>query len=76
SFFYDFATAQQNDALDTDQDRNTSGKWVTYRSWGVGLRFNLPGMIDSRLMYANPLGPEAPDNGRGGQIWGDLTYSF
>ena len=76
SVFYDLATAQQNDALDTAQDRNTSGSWVTYRSWGLGLRFNIPGMIDSRLMYANGLGPESPDNGRGGQIWGDFTYSF
>ena len=76
SVFYDFATAQQNDPLNTAQDRNTSGKWVTYRSWGMGLRFNLPGTIDSRLMYANGLGPETPDDNRGGQIWGDFTYSF
>ena len=76
SAFYDFATSQQLDALDTAQDRNTSGKWVTHRSWGVGLRFNLPNMIDSRLMFARPLGPEVPNNERPVQVWGDLTYSF
>ncbi|MEM7304546.1 MAG: ShlB/FhaC/HecB family hemolysin secretion/activation protein [Pseudomonadota bacterium] len=76
SIFYDLAIAQQNDPLNTAQDRNTSGKWVTYRSVGAGLRFNVPGMIDSRLMYATGLGPEVPDNNRAGQIWGDFTYSF
>ena len=42
----------------------------------MGLRFNLPGSIDSRLMYATELGAEIPNNGRFGQIWGDFTYSF
>lgn len=76
SVFYDFATAQQNDALNTASDRNTSGSWVTFKSVGMGLRFNLPGSIDSRLMYATELGAEIPNNGRFGQIWGDFTYSF
>lgn len=76
SVFYDFATAQQNDALNTASDRNSSGSWVTFKSVGMGLRFNLPGSIDSRLMYATELGSEIPNNGRFGQIWGDFTYSF
>jgi len=76
SVFYDFATGQQNDPLDSAKDRNTSGKWVTFRSMGAGLRFNIPGMIDSRLMYSTGLGGEVPDNGRHGQIWVDFTYSF
>jgi len=76
SVFYDFATAQQNDALNTASDRNTSGSWVTFRSVGMGLRFNLPGSIDSRLMYATKLGSEIPKDGRFGHIWGDFTYSF
>ncbi len=76
SIFYDFATAQQNDPLDSAADRNTSGSWVTFRSIGAGLRFNVPGMIDSRLMYANGLSDDVPNNNRGGQIWGDFTYSF
>ncbi len=76
SFFYDFVTSQQNDAINSDSDRNTSGQWVTHRSVGAGLRFNLPGTIDSRLMYATGLGPEVPNNRRAGQIWGDFTYSF
>lgn len=76
SVFYDFATANQNEALDTAADRNTSGSWVTFKSIGMGLRFNLPGSIDSRLMYATELGPEIPNDGRFGHIWGDFTYSF
>ncbi|GJM05755.1 MAG: hypothetical protein DHS20C09_17510 [marine bacterium B5-7] len=76
SVFYDFATAQQNDPLDTAADRNTSGHWVTFKSVGMGLRFNLPGSIESRLMYATELGSEIPNDGRFGHIWGDFTYSF
>lgn len=76
SVFYDFATAQQNDPLDTAVDRNTSGSWVTFKSVGMGLRFNLPGSIDTRLMYATEIGPEIPNDGRFGHIWGDFTYSF
>ena len=76
SVFYDFATAQQNDPLDTAGDRNTSGSWVTFKSVGMGLRFNLPGAIDSRLMYATELGAEIPNDNRFGHIWGDFTYSF
>ncbi len=76
SVFYDFATAQQNDALNSAQDRDTSGSWVTFKSVGMGLRFNLPGSIDSRLMYATELGAEIPNTGRYGHIWGDFTYSF
>jgi hemolysin activation/secretion protein len=76
SVFYDFATSQQNDALDTATDRNTSGSWVTYKSVGMGLRFNLPGSIDSRLMWATEMGAATPNDGRQSHIWGDFTYSF
>jgi hemolysin activation/secretion protein len=76
SVFYDFATAQQNDALDTATDRNTSGSWVTYKSVGMGLRFNMPGSIDSRLMWATEMGADTPNDGRQSHIWGDFTYSF
>ena len=76
SVFYDFATARQNDPLNSATDRNTSGDWNTFKSIGMGLRFNLPGEVDSRLMYATELGPEIPKDGRFGHIWGDFTYSF
>jgi hemolysin activation/secretion protein len=76
SVFYDFATAQQNDAINTTSDRNTSGSWVTYKSVGMGLRFNLPGSIDSRLMWATEMGATNPSDGRYSHIWGDFTYSF
>ena len=76
SVFYDFVTGQQNDALDLTSDRNTSGSWVTFKSIGMGLRFNLPGSVASRLMYATELGAEIPKDGRFGHIWGDFTYNF
>jgi hemolysin activation/secretion protein len=76
SVFYDFAMGQQNDPINTATDRNTSGSWVNYKSVGMGLRFNMPGSIDSRLMWATELGPEVPADGRQSHIWGDFTYSF
>ena len=76
SVFYDFATGKQNDPLDTATDRNTSGSWNTFKSVGLGLRFNLPGSIDSRLMYATEVGPDRPSDGRHRELWGDFTYSF
>ncbi|NOG59039.1 MAG: ShlB/FhaC/HecB family hemolysin secretion/activation protein [Proteobacteria bacterium] len=76
SVFYDFAMGQQNDAINTATDRNTSGSWVNFKSVGMGLRFNLPGSIDSRLMWATELGADVPSDGRQSHIWGDFTYSF
>lgn len=76
SVFYDFATANQNEALDTVSDRNTSGSWVTFKSVGMGLRFNMPGSIDSRLMWATEMGADIPNDDRQSHIWGDFTYSF
>lgn len=76
SVFYDFATATQNDPLRSGADPNTSGSWITFKSVGAGLRFNLPDSIDSRLMYATELGPDIPSDGRHGRIWADFTWSF
>ncbi len=81
SVFYDFATAKQNDGNEALVDLNgggdtRSGHWITYRSLGMGLRFDLPGSISSRLMYARGLGDEIPSNNQFGQIWGDFTYNF
>jgi hemolysin activation/secretion protein len=76
SVFYDFAMGQQNDPIDSSADRATSGSWMNFKSVGMGLRFNLPGSIDSRLMWATELGPEVPSDGRQSHIWGDFTYSF
>ena len=76
SVFYDFSTGTQNDPTVSTTDPNTADHWITYKSVGMGLRFNLPGSIDSRLMYATELGAVNPSDGRFGHIWGDFTYSF
>lgn len=76
SVFYDFATAQVNEPRADAVDRHKSGSWNTFKSVGMGLRFNVPGMINSRLMYATELGAEIPKDGRFGHIWGDFTYRF
>ena len=76
SVFYDFAVGQQNDGVNSSREIATSGKWVNYKSVGMGLRFQLPGTLDSRLMWATELGPQTPDDGRHSHIWGDITYSF
>ena len=69
--FYDNAVGRLNDPLDTEQqgyDRRDG--------WGIGLRFNLPGQIDSRLFWAWEIGGDDTGNERRPQIWGDITYSF
>lgn len=69
--FYDFAMGELNDPLDSEQqgiDR--------YDGAGIGLRFNLPGQIDSRLFWAWEIGHDPIGNDRRPQIWGDFTYSF
>ena len=76
SVFYDFAMGAQNDPLKSEADPNTSGSWITFKSVGAGLRFNLPDSIDSRIMYATELGPDVPNDGRHGRVWADFTWSF
>ncbi len=76
SVFYDFATGTQNEPTESTTDPNTANSFITYKSVGMGLRFNLPGSIDSRLMWATEMGAAVPDDGRQSHIWGDFTYSF
>ena len=47
SVFYDFATATNNDPL-SNQDPNQQNRWINFKSVGLGLRFNIPGRINSR----------------------------
>ena len=75
SVFYDFATATKNDPL-TNQDVTEQNRWINYKSIGLGLRFNIPGSINSRLMYANKIGVDQPNDNRYGRLWADFTYSF
>ena len=75
SVFYDFATATNNDPL-SNQDPNQQNRWINFKSIGLGLRFNIPGRINSRLMYANKVGVDLPNDRRYGRLWADFTYSF
>ena len=75
SVFYDFATATKNDPL-SNQNVNEQNRWINFKSIGLGLRFNIPGSINSRLMYANKIGVDQPNDNRYGRLWADFTYSF
>jgi len=75
SVFYDFATATNNDPL-SNQDPNQQNRWINFKSIGLGLRFNIPGSINSRLMYANKIGVDQPNDNRYGRLMADFTYSF
>ena len=79
SIFYDFVTGTRNNPTLTPDELLEQGNFVTFRGYGMGLRFSLPGSINSRLILArqlggNPLSP--PRNNRNTQVWGDFTYSF
>ncbi|MCG8325623.1 MAG: hypothetical protein MI673_08900 [Thiotrichales bacterium] len=74
SLFYDHALGRLNDPGRTEEQ-----SYESYRGAGFQFRFNIPGMIDSRLMWAWAVGAENSSdtgNDRRPQIWGDLTYSF
>ncbi len=75
SVFYDFATATKNDPL-SNQNVNEQNRWINFKSIGLGLRFNVPGSINSRLMYANKIGVDQPNDNRYGRLMADFTYSF
>lgn len=74
SVFYDIAVGRLNDPLNSEEST-----YENYKGLGFGFRFNLPGSLDSRLMWAWAV--DAPNSGDVGndrrpQFWGDLTYSF
>ena len=79
SMFYDLAVGNLNDPL--VQDEQT---WENYKGAGFGFRFNVPGSVAARLMWAWAIGAPTDadtgqaDNGndRRPQFWGDVTYSF
>jgi hemolysin activation/secretion protein len=71
SVFYDAAAGRLNDPLPTEPQG-----FVSYQGAGWGLRFNLPGTIESRLLMAWKIGAQEPDNNRFPQLWADFTYRF
>jgi hemolysin activation/secretion protein len=74
SMFYDVAVGRNNDRL--PQSEQSPRGWQNYSGVGVGLRFNLPGTLDSRLLFATEVGGQTVDNNRTTQFWGDVTYHF
>ena len=70
--FYDFAVGRLNDPLPAAEQQG----YARFDGAGVGLRFNVPGSIDSRLFWAWALGGDEVSNDKHPQIWGDFTYSF
>jgi hemolysin activation/secretion protein len=71
SMFYDFAVGRLNEPLVSD----VRG-YENFRGAGLGLRFNLPGTIESRVFWAWELGGQDIGNDKKPQFWGDFTYSF
>lgn len=69
--FYDMAVGKVNEPSVADEQGYRSHDGV-----GVGLRFNLPGTIESRIFSAWEIGNNTLGNNRRPQIWGDLTYTF
>lgn len=81
SLFYDFASARRNfpQLSVGDQFVEETGSWITYRGYGMSLRFTLPGMIDSRITWSRALGDNRrtpADNEHRAQLWGDVTVTW
>lgn len=70
--FYDLAVGKVNDPTPAD-----SNSYQPLAGAGFGARFNLPGMIESRLFWAWAINDTTiSGNGAQPQFWGDFTYSF
>ena len=71
SIFFDVATGKLNKPLSTEQ-RDTE----EYAGFGGGLRLDLPGDSDLRIMVAWPLGNKKPGDGNAQHIWADFSIAF
>lgn len=71
SVFYDHAVGRLNQPTASD----VSGNQVL-RGAGVGVRFTVPGLIESKILWASEIGGEDVGNDRNVQVWGDVTYHF
>ena len=71
SAFYDMAAGALNDPLTTEQDG-----YKVLKGAGVGVRFTIPGMFESKLLWATEIGGDDVGNERNLQVWGDVTYRF
>ena len=71
SVFYDYARGRLNNPLATDLNGNK-----VLRGAGAGLRFTMPGLLESKLLFASEIGGNDVGNERHVQVWGDVTYRF
>ena len=76
SVFYDFAVGKNNDPLPSEKSA-----YENFYGAGVGIRFNIPGMISARITSSwaineRPSTPQDPVNVRHPQIWGDITFTY
>ena len=71
SLFYDHAYGRVNKPLPTD----LSG-FKSLKGAGTGVRFTLPGMLETKLFWATEIGGDDVGNERNVQVWGDVTYRF
>ena len=79
SVFYDFAAGKNNDPTGAPQDVTQQRSSVNIRGYGLGLRFSIPGLIESRFIWSRQLGDNSStpaENGKTEQTWFDFTYSF
>ena len=69
--YYDHAVGRLNNPSTIDLSGNKA-----LRGAGVGLRFTMPGLLESKLLFASEIGGEDVGNERNVQVWGDVTYRF
>ncbi|OGT31987.1 MAG: hypothetical protein A2W28_11755, partial [Gammaproteobacteria bacterium RBG_16_51_14] len=60
SMFYDIAWGRNNDRLPGTPELPRG--WQNFKGAGIGLRFNLPGTLESRMFWANEIGGETVAN--------------
>ena len=74
SVFYDHAVGRLNDRSASEETEQGGNKVL--RGAGVALRFTMPGLLESKLLFASELGGNDVGNDRHLQVWGDMTYRF
>ena len=72
SAFYDVAVGRVNEPIPGVDKKD----YDNIKGAGVGLRFSVPGSIESRLFWAWEIGGDDVGNERSTQVWGDFTYTF
>lgn len=71
SLFYDWARGRLNNPSQIDQQG-----YDIFDGVGLGLRFVLPGLIESKFAWATDVGSKKVGGDDEFQFWGDITYHF